>query len=375
MGQAIKKILQNTGLVFGSLVVVFLVAELVVFRFVLPAIDIPRNAFIDGVIRHQPNQRGYARIADEGAVPYAINHQGWNSGHEQYALDKPADIKRIAVIGDSYVEALAVPYDQSIAENLERRLNVDGETAEIFRFGISGAPLSQYLYMLEQEVVRYDPDLVIMLLIHNDFDESFRFKAGRYTSSFLKLKMEGHEVINEIEPAVYEEGWLEYLRMSATFRYFFYQKKLHPERIRQLIFGQKKVYEANVAVDQIQRQWPQIEKATDYLFQRLKEVSTQHGVDLLLVMDANRQDIYADNPSNGSNGAAKLNQLAADLAARHQIPFLDLETAFVADWKENGFHFEFPDDNHWNRRGHTKAAEAIAEYLGSDCLLDCGSAL
>ncbi len=381
MGQVVKKILQNTALTLGSLLVFFLVAELIVFRFVIPATDIPRNAFIDGVIRHQPDQRGYARIANDEAIPYAINHQGWNSAHAHYRLEKAGDLKRIAVIGDSYVEALSVPYDQSVAENLEKRLNAEGETAEIYRFGISGAPLSQYLYMLEQEVVRYDPDLVILLLIHNDFDESFRFKAGRYTSSFLKLKMDGDDVINEIEPAAYEEGWLEYLRMSATFRYVFYQKKLHPQAIRQLVFGQSKTYEANVEVDRIERQWQQIQAATDYLFRRIREASTRHDVNLLFVMDANRQDIYADRSSAESKsgvskgGAAKLNGLASELAARHGIPFLDLGAPFAADWEKNRSHFEFPDDNHWNRRGHAKAAEAIAAFIDSECLLDCGPAL
>ena len=375
MGQAIKRILQNTALAVGSLLFIFLAAELIVFRFILPATDIPRNAFIDGVIRHQPDQRGYARIASGEAVPYAINHQGWNSGHERYRLEKPADSKRIAVIGDSYVEALAVPYDQSVAENLEKKLNAEGEAAEIYRFGISGAPLSQYLHMLEREVVRYDPYLVILLLIHNDFDESFRFKVGRYTSSFLKLKMDGNEVVDEIEPAVYEEGWLDYLRMSATFRYLFYQQNLNPQALRQLVFGQSEAYEANVEVDQMQRRWTQIETATDYLFRRLRETSARHGFNLLLVMDANRQDIYANISSEEKDGAARLNKLAADVALRHGIPFLDLETTFAADWKKNRSHFEFPNDNHWNCRGHMKAAEAITAFIDSDCLLDCGPSL
>ncbi len=370
-----KNVLQNLGLILGSLFAFFLVAEFIVFRFAVPTIDIPRNAFIDGVIRHQPGQHGYARIADGEAVPFAINDQGWNSGRERYHLEKPEDIKRIALIGDSYVEALAVPHDQSVAENLEKQLNAEAEVAEIYRFGISGAPLSQYLYMLEQEVVRYDPDLVILLLIHNDFAQSFRLKAARYTSSFLKLKMDGDAVVDEIEPAVYEEGWLEYLRMSATFRYFFYQQGLQPRRIKRILFGGDKVYDANIEVNQIRREWSQIEAATDYLFRRLRETSAHHGFELLLAMDADRQDIYEGTSSSDKKDAARLNRLAADLAKRHGLPFLDLETAFVADWKQNRSHFEFPDDNHWNRRGHLKAAEAIAAFIDSGCRLDCGSSL
>ena len=49
--------------------------------------------------------------------------------------------------------------------------------------------MSQYLQIIEREVAQYRPDWVIVLIVHNDFDESYRFKAGRYTSSFLKLRV------------------------------------------------------------------------------------------------------------------------------------------------------------------------------------------
>lgn len=373
MGKTTKNVLQNTGLLFGSLLLFLLIAEFIVFRFVLPATDVPRNAYIDGVIRHQPGQRGYSRIIDGEVTPYAINSQGWNSGHDHYDIEKPPGVKRVAVIGDSYVEALTVPYDQSFAEQLDKLLNADGERVEIYRYGIAGAPLSQYLHMLEHEVMRYSPDLVIILLIHNDFEESFRFKPGRYTSSFLKLKMDGNKVVGEIEPTVYEEGWLDLLRQSSTFRYFFYQKRLHPARIRRFLFGRDNVYEANVDVDQLELRWQQVEAATDYLFRRLQETSERYDVDLLMVMDANRQAIYAGSSSNETSGASRLNKLAADLAARHSIPFLDLKTAFLEDWNENRSHFEFAHDYHWNQRGHMKAAEAIAGFLGLGWLIDCNS--
>lgn len=373
MSQTTKNVLQNTGLILGSVLLFFLIAEFIVFRFVLPVTDVPRNAFIDGVIRHQPGQRGYSRVIDGEVIPFAINSQGWNSSRDRYDIEKSSGIERIAVIGDSYVEALTVPYDQSLAEHLEKQLNADGERAEIYRYGISGAPLSQFLYMLEQEVVRYSPDLVIILLVHNDFDESFRFKSGRYTSSFLKLEMDGQKVVSEIEPTVYEEGWLDPLRMSATFRYFFYQKKVRPARILRSLFGRDKVYEANVDVEQLQRHWPQIEAATDYLFRRLQEVSAHYDAKLLMVMDADRQAIYAGRSPNEPGGVSRLSNLAAELAARHSIPFLDLTTAFLEDWNENRSRFEFARDNHWNQRGHMKAAAAIASFLKLECLIDCSS--
>ena len=78
---------------------------------------------------------------------------------------KADNIKRVAIIGDSFVEALQVPYDKSVAEQLEKKL---GHEFEVYRFGIGGAPMSQYLHMMRQEVLSYKPDVVIVILVEND---------------------------------------------------------------------------------------------------------------------------------------------------------------------------------------------------------------
>jgi hypothetical protein len=49
---------------------------------------------------------------------------------------KSPDRTRVAVIGDSYVEAFQVPHYASLAEQLEALLGED--RTEVYRFGISG---------------------------------------------------------------------------------------------------------------------------------------------------------------------------------------------------------------------------------------------
>lgn len=360
-----KAIAINACLVVGSIAVFFLVLELVIFRFVLPATDLPENAFVDGIIRFAPLQQGYARSASGRATPYAINAQGWNSAHAAYQLARTAGRKRVALIGDSYVEALQVPYTESLAERLEARLISSGQPTEVYRFAISGAPLSQYLHMLREEVVCYAPDLVIVLIVHNDFDESFLFKPGRYTSSFLKLTLEDGRVIDELAPTQFEQGWTETVRSLATFRYLYYQQQLQPAAIRNLLFGGRKTYEANIEVDKITRHWDHIAASTDYLFGQLAATAESHGTELMFVIDANRQEIYGNERPARAPGVGQLNALAAELAAKNGIPFLDLDAAFRADWAARRTRFEFPDDNHWNSHGHDQASAAIAAFLDS----------
>jgi hypothetical protein len=132
-----------------------------------------------------------------------------------------------AVIGDSYVQASYVDTRDAFPDVIERRLKERGIGAEVLRFGMDGAPLSQYLHVLRREVVAYKPDIPLVRLIHNDFDESYRFLKTRYASSFLKVHVGDNGELREIAPADFEPTIADLLRRSATFRYLYYETNLH----------------------------------------------------------------------------------------------------------------------------------------------------
>ena len=226
--------------------------------------------------------------------------------------------------------------------------------------------LSQYLHILESEVVAYSPDEVVIILVHNDFDESFRFVAGRYTSSFMKLSLEGGRVTREIPPTPYAETWRDWLRQLATVRYLYYRKQVRFEALRSVILGEARAeiarFDANIDLANVLSRLPEVKTATDYIFGRLAALARERGFRLLLVMDANRAAIYSGTETR-ANGASTLNILAAEIAARHRISFLDLTQAFASDWQMRSERLEFQSDAHWNLRGHKIAANAIVRAL------------
>ena len=359
-----REILINLAVSLGSVIVFLLFCELVLFRFVLPASDVPRNAFVNDVVRYQPGQSGVWRVRDEIAAPYRINAQGWNSPQPDYPVERRPGTSRVAFVGDSFVEALQVPFDKTFAEVVGARLSAKGPV-EVQRFGVAGAPLSQYLQMIEREVVQRRPDLIVVNLVHNDFDESFVFKPGRYTSSFLKLKIEGGRVTGEVAPALWRAGWLEFLRQSATARFLLYRWQVRPQALVDAILGPAKAageggYAANIDVASVLAQEADIRVATDYLFGRLKARADAIGAKLQLVMDGDREAIYA---GRSGSPALKLNRIAAEMATKRGIAFLDLHPVFAAEWAKAGKRFEFQADAHWNEYGHQVAGTALAEAL------------
>lgn len=355
--------LLNLGLAAASVIVFLGLCEFVVFRFVLPASDVPRNAYANEVVRYAPNQSGVWRVRDDIAAPFSINAQGWNSPLMDYTPAREPGVGRIAFVGDSFVEALQVPVDVSLAEGVARTLAAAGPV-EAFRFGIAGAPLSQYVQMVEREVVRFRPDRIVVVLIHNDFDESFTFRPGRYTSSFRKFDIRDGKVAGEIAPEPWRAGWLEFVRRTATARYFLYRWQVRPQALADAILGPARAdserYAANIDVTAVLSREADVIAATNHAFARLADLAKGANASLHIVMDGDRGAIEA---GRATSRALRLNAIAAQAAKAQGIPFLDLHPVFAQDFALTRRTFSFPSDAHWNVHGHAVAANAVARFL------------
>jgi hypothetical protein len=269
------------------------------------------------------------------------------------------------VVGDSFVEALQVPYDRSMGERLAAELAHDARQVEVYRFGISGAPMSQYLNMLEHEVAQYRPDLIVVVIVHNDFNESFEFVPGRYTSSFLKLRVEHGRVVGEIPPAPWQATPAEGLRHTAWARFLYYRWLVRPESLENLVTAARADngrFSANVDPSKIAASREDMAAAADYTFGRIAAVAQAMGARLLMAMDGDRGAIYRGDANPLS---LVLNRIAAEAARQHGIQFVDLHPVFATDWGINHLSFGFESDGHWNERGHAVAAKAISQALNA----------
>src|SRR5882757_5111470 len=108
-----------------------------------------------------PNMQGWYR--KEGETYITINSDGLRDVEHQIA--KPENTFRIAVIGDSYAEALQVNLNETFWKILEEKLNgcgsaFDGKKVEIVNFGVSGYGTAQEFLTLKGKVWKYSPDLV-----------------------------------------------------------------------------------------------------------------------------------------------------------------------------------------------------------------------
>ena len=113
----------------------------------------------------------------EGRSWVDINSEGFRD--LEHAVDKPLDVYRIAVVGDSYVEALQVNREEAFTNYMASAAPncgpLAGKRVEILTFGVSGYGTAQELLTLREKVWKYSPDLVLLVVTtNNDVSDNLR---------------------------------------------------------------------------------------------------------------------------------------------------------------------------------------------------------
>lgn len=161
-------------LVAGSALIGFVIVEIVLrlVGYTYPVFYEPDEARGYAL---RPNMRGWYRR--EGAAYVEINSDGLRD--REHTKEKPPDTIRLAVVGDSYAEALQVPLEDAFWHVLEERLQAcdtfAGRRIEVINFGVSGYGTAQELITLRERVWSYAPDIVMLAITtNNDITDNSR---------------------------------------------------------------------------------------------------------------------------------------------------------------------------------------------------------
>jgi lysophospholipase L1-like esterase len=86
----------------------------------------------------------------------------------EHIYDKPPGVYRIAVIGDSFVNAQEVELEDTFFRRLQHNLGGQGYNVEVLGFGVRGFGTDQEYRLLENFALKYLPDLVVLAFVSND---------------------------------------------------------------------------------------------------------------------------------------------------------------------------------------------------------------
>jgi hypothetical protein len=262
----------------------------------------------------------------------------------------------MAVIGDSYIECLMVPYGQTIQGRLSKAA---GSRGRVWSFGISGGALPQYLVYAEYAAENFHPAGMIITVVGNDFDESLAKYAKNPRLHTFAERADGRLELVHVN---YQPGRLRSIAgHSALIRYL--ALNAHIVSLDALTHWRQPTYVGNTAADASPERLSDSRRAVDEFLRRLPAGAKLPPDRIVFVVDAIRPQIYTPEElakARGSFFDRMRNYFLAQAQARG-FQAIDLEPVFIRDFARNGRRFEFEDDNHWNGFGHEVAADAVVD--------------
>jgi hypothetical protein len=346
--------------------------------------------------RLRPGMEGWQR--DEGSGYVKINSRGLRD--REHSLAKPAGTYRIAVLGDSYAEAMQV--DQAAAfwsllpERLERCGFQPGKRIETINFGISGYGTAHELLTLRHQAWDYSPDLVLVAFFPgNDVRNNSKTLEAEMGRAYFVLR--GGELALD-ESFRTDPRFLEKLRQgesrAALQNLRLYQlmrraragdigKHFHNAPIAAALASGAKAAPAlsepgldeNVFREPADPAWREAWTITDKLLVAMNEETRAHGARFLVTVLSTAGSVYPDpglrKRYSETLGVAdlfypetRIQRLGQE--QRFEVLALAPEMQRRADATKTYFHGfanTKPGFGHWNEAGHRVAAELIAQRL------------
>lgn len=320
----------------------------------------------------------------EFLIHIQINSHGLRDVEHEYV--KPAGVYRILILGDSFIEALQVPLEETLGRRLETELRDAGRRVEVISAGVSGYGTAGAVLFFEREGVRYNPDLVVLAFypgndVGNNSETIEATLRPVYGSDGELQRIEG---AGKPETGA-RDGWL---NRSAAVRYLRkvvltrqpalaeIMKNLgliRTEAIRQAPQREGIPVAYGVYAEPLAPEWDDAWKRTERLLGRLRKAVGDTGGRLLIAVLTTREQIYPDTwertllqyPGMRSRQwnldapQARLSRWCA--AAGADCVQLDSSFRQARDAGAEPLHFQH--DGHWTAAGHGLAAKELTTFI------------
>ena len=285
-----------------------------------------------------------------------INNYGFVNDQEYTKQD---NTEPLVIIGDSYVEALMVPYEQTVQGRLARLFEKSGK---VYSIGISGAQLAQYLAFAEYAWTEFRPRAMVFVIIGNDFDESLiKYKDE---PGYHFFQDDGHGQDLKLVRRDYRPGLAKrLLRHSALVRYLWGNVGIgNISSLISKISEHDGQYVGNTSAQASEERIADSRRVVDRFFAELPQHTGLDKPRVLFVVDAMRPAIYSESDLQRAQASYfdLMRQYFLEAAQIYGYEAIDMETGFLARYRRDGARFEFAIDGHWNGIGHQEVADAIA---------------
>jgi hypothetical protein len=178
-----KKALIGSGIFVTVTVVMFIIGELVVRAlYADETVLFPRYhtdvQYGEYTIRRiRPNSTFWHTSVD-GQWQFVTNSRGFRN-YAEFDYEKPADTLRVLSLGDSHTQGYEVRQEHTFSAVIKRYLAKQGIRSEVINAGVSGFGTAEQLILLENEGLKYKPDVVVLAFYRNDLEDNTKSRIFR----------------------------------------------------------------------------------------------------------------------------------------------------------------------------------------------------
>ena len=332
-------------------------------------------------LRMWPNLEAWWTL--EGGAYVQVNSVGFRD--VEHETTKKDGEFRIAFLGDSFTAGLEVPFDDLYLNVANRTLEncpaLAGRTSVPMNFGISGIGTAQELEILRHFVWDYDPDLVVLAVVSNDFTDNHPAFGGADMKPFYVFDDTGNLVLDDS----FKTSPSFLFRTSPTRN--LNRTLIQNSRTLQLLLETYTAIGRESNLEQMAKRGgsfnrpPETEKlrqawkVTEATIALVAEDVASHGRDFLMLIFSTGHQVHPDPEYRekrviDTNGGDLYywNERLEGFAVQNDIAVLDLigpllEHAEATQECLHGFENAVPCGGHWNSEGHRLAGEEIAEAI------------
>ena len=319
-----------------------------------------------------------------------INSKGLRD--RDFAYEKPPGTFRILALGDSFTEAFQFDVEKTWTKLLEAQLNEDGRRSEVINCGRSGMGTTTEWLFFESEGKKYQPDLVLLLFIPNDFQDNSKRVAlatayGPYLKpsgdvyvlddSFLQSRdYRMRQWMTSLKRASYvvSAGMDRYasLRASRAAKNAGHAGDAPVDTAAREGLGPSWTEEDFLWVQDPSEEWIEAARITQEALRRLNRAVADDGAVFAVVNGTTRIQVHPDeiarvaakHPDWNLDGPQRF---LLESAATEGFAYHDLVPEFRREAASTGQYLhgcpENSGEGHWNERGHQLAAQLIAKFL------------
>jgi len=352
---------------------------------------LPLGAYKSAPFRQYDPVVGLSLMPDRNV----IHHRGcfagevvtnrWGMRDRDRTREKSPGEFRIAMLGDSAVEAVQVKPAEVVNRQMEQLLAAKGyKNVSVLNFGVEGIGTTQELVMYKEKVRQFRPDLVLVMFSWNDvMNNSSTLQPKSYGihtwySPYYDLGPDGKLSFRPVESLSFGSV-RSYLEHHSVLTYYLERMWLTVD------FSPSKwkgipVYFGTYG-DPLDGEWSQAWLTTEKVMTLLRDTVTQDGSKFMLLAWPDFADI---DPQWRARMVKQVGQVPDDfspfkpeeriksIAERNHIAF-DFIAPYLQSYRDqHGLqwpYFSFSCDPHYSALGHRVSAEAIVQKLEQHRLL------